>query len=124
MKCKRMKDDELELETIKLRDMINITKSHILRLVFCSIVTGVILWAVGVINRVFMYVFIRCDLDLMQNNINSNVPIEVILTVLIWNYILGFVVIGLCWKYLGMPRVTLVGKLYKRYMDMYYDEGE
>jgi len=115
-----IENDELELETIKLRDLLNITKSHILRLLFCSICTGLILWTVGSINRVFMYVFARWNLDIVENSIDSSVPVEIVFTVVIWNYVLGFMVIGLCWKYLGMPKITLIGKSYKRFMDIYY----
>lgn len=113
-------NDELELETIKLRDLINISKSHILRLIFVSIATGVILWAVGSINRVFMYVFARWNLDIMQNSIDSSIPVEIVFVVIIWNYVVGFMVIGLAWKYLGLPKITIVGKSYKRFMDVYY----
>ena len=113
-------NDELELEIFKIRDMIDISKSHILRLVFCSIATGVILWAVGAINRVFMYVFARWNLDIVQNSISGSVPVEVVFAVIGWNYMVGFVVIGLSWMFLGLPKITIVGKSYKRFMDIYY----
>ena len=105
---------------MKLLEMLNMTKSHILRIIFCSICTMCILLTVNVVNRVFLYVFIRWNLDIMQNNISSNVPVEVVYTVIVWNYIMGFVVIGLTWMYLGLPKITFIGKGYKRFMDIYY----
>ena len=115
-----IENDELELETIKIRDLLNISKSHILRLIFCSIATGLILWTVGTINRVFMYVFARWNLDIVQNSIGGSVPFIVVVTVIVWNYVVGFTVMGFSWKYIGFPKVTVIGKTYKRFMDIYY----
>jgi len=79
-----------------------------------------ILVTVGLVNRVYVYIFIRWNLDIMQNNIDSSIPVEYILIILIWNYVVGFVIIGFCWMYLGIPRITLLGKIFKRFMDVYY----
>ena len=104
---------------MKITNLLNMSKTHILRIIICSIVTACILVTVGIFNRVFMYIFIRWNLDIAQSNLETSVPIEYILIVLIWNYVVGFAVAGLCWKYLGFPRVTTIGKYYKRFMDMY-----
>ena len=107
---------------MKITKMLNMTKSHILRIVFCSIITMSILVTVGILNRVYMYVFTSWRLDIVQNNLDGYIPFEYILIVLIWNYIIGITVICLSWKYLGFPRVTFIGKCYKRFMDIYYVE--
>ena len=104
----------------KITKLLNMSKIHILRVILCSIATMSILVTVGILNRVFMYIFTRWNLDIIQNNISSNIPVEYILMVLIWNYIGGFAVAGLIWKYLGFPKVTMIGKYYKRFMDVYY----
>ena len=78
------------------------------------------MWAIGSINRVFMYVFASWNLDILQNNINNNIPIEVVYTVIIWNYVIGITIACLLWKYIGLPKITVIGKSYKRFMDIYY----
>ena len=105
---------------MKLLEMINMSKSHILRVIICSIITMSILLTVSVVNRVFLYVFARWNLDIVQNSIGGSVPFIVVVTVIAWNYVVGFTIVGLCWKYLGMPKVTVIGKSYKRFMDIYY----
>ena len=106
---------------MKLTEMLNISKCHILRVIFCSIVTASVLVTVGIVNRFFLYIVIRWNLDIMESNIGGGgVPVEYVLVVLVWSYVVGFVVVGLSWKYLGFPRVTLIGKYYKLFMDMYY----
>ena len=105
---------------MKITKMLNMTKSHILRVVFCSIVTMSMLITVGIVNRVYIYVFTSWRLDIIQNNLSGRIPFEYILIVLIWNYIIGLVVICLSWKYLGFPKITFIGKYYKRFMDVYY----
>lgn len=104
----------------KIPKILRMTRCHILRVILCSVATMSILVTIGILNRVFIYIFTRWNLDIIQNNINSNIPVEYILMVLIWNYIVGFAVAGLLWKYLGFPKVTMIGKYYKRFMDVYY----
>lgn len=104
---------------MKITKLLKMTKSHILRVILCSIATAAILITVGLVNRVYMYIFVRWNLDIIQNNISSSVPVEYILIILIWNYIVGFVIAGLFWKYLGIPKITFISKYYKRFMDMY-----
>ncbi|GAG92703.1 unnamed protein product [marine sediment metagenome] len=103
----------------RITQILNMTKSHILRVILCSIATMSILITVGVVNRVFYYIFARWQLDIIQNNISSSVPVEYIFTVFIWNYVIGIVIILLIWKYIGMPKITMIGKYYKRFIDMY-----
>ena len=105
---------------MKITQMLNMTKSHILRVLLCSIVTMGILITVGIVNRVFLYVFTSWNLDIIQNNINSNVPVGVVVVVVLWNYVVGLMVVCLLWKYLGFPKITFVGKIFKRFMDVYY----
>ena len=103
----------------KIPKLLNMTRSHILRVLLCSISTMAILITVGLVNRVYVYVFVRWNLDIVQNNIESSVPVEYMLIILIWNYIIGFVIACLMWLYLGLPKITFIGKYYKRFMDMY-----
>ncbi|GAG79767.1 unnamed protein product [marine sediment metagenome] len=97
---------------MKITKMLNMTRSHILRVIFCSIVTMGVLVTVGIVNRVYMYVFASWQIDIIENNLSSSLPIGYIIIVLIWNYIIGIVVICLSWKYLGFPKVTMIGKYY------------
>jgi len=105
---------------MKITELLNMTKTQILRIILCSISTMAILITVGLVNRVYVYIFTRWNLDIIQNNLNSSIPVEYILIILIWNYVVGFVIAGLCWRYLGFPRITFIGKCYKRFMDIYY----
>ena len=104
----------------KIPELLNMTKSHILRVLFCSIATMAILITVSLVNRVFLYVFVSWNLDIIQNNISSNVPGGVVVVVVIWNYIIGVTVACLLWKYMGLPKITFIGKIFKRFMDVYY----
>ena len=104
---------------MKITKMLNMSKSHILRVIFCSIITMGVLVTVGIVNRVYMYVFASWSLDIAANNLSGRLPVEYIIIVLIWNYIIGITVIILSWKYLGFPKVTIVGKYYKRFIDIY-----
>lgn len=104
----------------KITKLLNMTKSHILRVILCSIATMFILISAGIVNRVFLYVFTSWNLDIIQNNINSSVPSGVVVIIIIWNYVVGCTVACLLWKYLGFPKITLVGKIFKRFMDVYY----
>jgi len=94
--------------------------ARVFRLMISVFLAAYILIVVGILNRVFMYIFARWNLDIIQNSLNSSLPGEYIVMLLIWNYIIGFAVIGLVWKYFGIPRVTFIGKCYKRFMDIYY----
>lgn len=94
------------------------------RVALCIIVAAFILFTVGIVNNVFKYVFARWSLDIIQNDLDTGIPFIYKIIVLIWNYVVGFVIIGLVWKYFAIPRVTVFGKLYKRYMDMYYEDDE
>ena len=94
------------------------------RVAGCIIFAAFILFAVGIVNNIFKYVFARWNLDIIQNNLDNNLPVEYLVIALVWNYIVGFVVIGLIWKYFGIPRVTVIGKVYKRYMDSLYEDDE
>jgi len=105
---------------MKITKMLNMTRSQILRIVFCSIITMGVLVTVGIVNRVYMYVFASWSIDIAANNLNSSLPMEYIIIVLIWNYVIGIVVICLLWKYIGFPKITTIGKIYKRFMDIYY----
>ena len=105
---------------MKITKLLKMTRSHILRVILCSISTMAILVTIGLVNRVFVYIFTRWNLDIIQNNLTGSVPIEYILIILIWNYVVGFVVVGLLWKYLGFPKITMIGKIFKRFMDVYY----
>ena len=105
---------------MKITKLLNMTRSQILRIIICSIFTMGILITVGIVNRVYMYVFASWSIDIAANNLNSSLPFEYIIIVLIWNYVIGITVICLSWKYLGFPKVTIIGKVYKRYMDTYY----
>ena len=93
---------------------------RVFRLMISVLMAAYILIVVGILNRVFMYIFARWNLDIIQNSLNSSLPGEYIVMLLIWNYIVGFAVIGLVWYYFGIPRVTFIGKCYKRFMDIYY----
>ena len=94
--------------------------ARVFRLMISVFLAAYILIVVGILNRVFMYIFARWNLDIIQNSLGSSLPHEYIVMLLIWNYIVGFAVIGLIWKYFGIPRVTFIGKCYKRFMDIYY----
>ena len=107
---------------MKITKLLKMTRSHILRVILCSIATMSILIIVGILNRVFMYIFASWSIDIIENNLSGRLPVEYILIILIWNYVIGVVVIGLLWKHLGVPRVTFIGKCYKRFMDIYYVE--
>jgi len=108
------------LKMTRLTKFLNMTRSQILRIVFCSIVTMSVLITVGIVNRVYMYVFASWSIDIVENNLTGRLPVEYILIILIWNYIIGIVVICLSWKFIGFPKVTFIGKCYKRFMDIYY----
>jgi len=70
---------------------------------------------------VYMSIFLLVGILILYKIILiSSIPVEYILIILIWNYVVGFVVAGLCWKYLGFPRITFIGKIFKRFMDVYY----
>ena len=105
---------------MKITKLLKMTRSHILRVVLCSIATMSILIIVGILNRVYMYIFASWSIDIIKNNLSGRLPVEYILIILIWNYVIGIVVIGLLWKYLGIPKTTFLGKCYKRFMDIYY----
>ena len=90
------------------------------RVFVCVVVAACILFTVGIVNNVFKYVFVRWSLDIIQNDLSSGIPLIFQVIVLIWNYVVGFVIIGLVWKYFAIPRVTVIGKGYKRFMDVYY----
>ena len=105
---------------MKITKLLNMTRSHILRVVLCSISTMGILVTIGLVNRVYVYIFTRWKLDIIQYDLESNIPVEYILIILIWNYVVGFAVAGLMWRYLGFPKITMVGKIFKRFMDVYY----
>ena len=105
-------------KNMKLLQMLNMTKSHILRIIFCSICTMGILLTVSTVNRVFTYIFLRWNLDIAV--LEASVPFSVIVTVLIWNYVVGVTVACLLWKYLGLPKITVIGKIFKRFIDIYY----
>ena len=109
-----------EEKEMKITQLLNMTKIHILRVILCSIATMSILITVGLINRVYLYIFTRWNLDIIQNNISGSIPVEYILIILLWNYIVGFAVAGLLWKYFGIPKITFFGKVYRRFMDIYY----
>ena len=102
-----------------------ITKHHIARIgrIIISIIAATyILITIGIVNRVFTYIFVKWNIDIVQNNIDSSIPVEFILMLMIWNYVVGFTVIALIWKYIGLPEETVIGKLYngyKRFMDVY-----
>ena len=104
---------------MKITKLLKMTRSHILRVILCSIATMSILIIVGILNRVYLYVFVSWQIDIIQYNIDSNIPFEYILIILIWNYVIGVVIIGLLWKFIGIPRVTFLGKYYKHFIDMY-----
>jgi len=104
---------------MKITKMLNMNRSHILRVIFCSIVTMGVLVTVGIVNRVYMYVFASWSIDIAASNLSGRLPFEYIIIVLIWNYVIGITVICLSWKYLGLPRVTVLGKYYKRCIDIY-----
>ena len=105
---------------MKLLEMLNMTKGHVVRVLLCSIATMSILLTISVLNRVFMYIFTSWNLDLI--NTDASVPFEVVITVIAWNYILGITVVGLLWKFVGLPKITLIGRLYKEYMDSLYED--
>lgn len=105
---------------MKITKLLNMTRFHILRVILCSIATMSILITVGILNRVFVYVFARWSLDIIQNNLDSSVPVVYILIIFIWNYIVGIAIACLLWKYFGFPKITVIGKIYKRFMDVYY----
>ncbi len=94
------------------------------RVACCIVAAAFILFTVGIVNNVFKYVFARWSLDIIQNDLDTGIPMVYKIIVLIWNYVVGFVVIGLIWKYFALPRVSVFGKLYKRYTDMYYEDEE
>jgi len=104
----------------KIPKLLRMTKTHILRVILCSISTMAILVTVGLVNRVFVYIFVRWNLDIIQNNLESSIPAVYILIILIWNYVIGITVICLLWKYLVFPKITFIGKCYKRFMDVYH----
>jgi uncharacterized BrkB/YihY/UPF0761 family membrane protein len=104
-------------------EKMKITRAKILRTIrvaVCIIIAAFILFTVGIVNNVFKYVFVRWNLDILQNNLESGIPLIYQVIVLIWNYIVGFVMIGLIWRYLAIPKVTVIGKVYKRFRDTYY----
>lgn len=113
-------DEVPELETIKIRKLIKKNKFRIIRFIFCIISTMGILFTITVLNRVFTYIFVRWNSDMVS--IDASVPFSVVITVFVWNYVVGMVIAGLLWKYIGLPRVSVIGKLYKSYMDMYHEE--
>ena len=105
---------------MKITNLLNMSKTQILRIIICSIATMSILIIVGMVNRVYMYIFASLSIDIIENNLSGRLPVEYIIIILIWNYVIGVVVIGLLWKYLGLPKTTFIGKYYKRFMDVYY----
>lgn len=107
---------------MKLTEMLNMSKSHMIRVLLCSIATMGILLTVNTLNRVFMYIFVRWNLDI--SSLETNVPMEVVLVVVVWNYVIGFTIAGLLWKYVGLPKTTVIGKFYKRYMDSLYEDDQ
>ena len=92
------------------------------RVFVCVVIAACILFTVGIVNNVFKYVFVRWSLDIIQNDLRGGIPLVYQIIVLVWNYVIGFVLIGLVWKYFAIPRVTVIGKVYKRYMDSYYED--
>ena len=105
---------------MNITKLLNMTKSHILRVLLCSTLTALILMVVGIVNQFFLYIFISWRIEILQSNINASLPVEYMLVVMIWNYIIGVVVIGLLWKYIGMPKITFIGKAIKSFIDIYY----
>jgi len=89
------------------------------RVALCIIIAAFILFTVGIVNNVFKYVFVRWNLDIIQNDLETGIPIVYQVIVLVWNYIVGFIIIGLIWRYFAIPKVTTVGKVFKRFMDTY-----
>lgn len=92
------------------------------RVFVCVVIAACILFTVGIVNNVFKYVFIRWSLDIIQNDLHNGIPFIYQIIVLIWNYVVGFFLIGLIWKYFAIPKVSVIGKVYNRFMDMYYDD--
>jgi len=92
------------------------------RVAVCIVISASILFSVGIVNNVFKYIFIRWNLDILQNNLDSSLSIEYLYIVLIWNYVVGFFIIGLIIKYFTLPRITFIGKFYERFIDSYYDD--
>lgn len=90
-----------------------------IRVALCIIIAAFILFTVGIVNNVFKYVFVRWNLDIIQNDLDMSIPLIYQVIVLVWNYVVGFVIIGLIWKYFAIPRVTFIGKGYKQFMDTY-----
>lgn len=90
-----------------------------IRVALCIIMAAFILFAVGIVNNVFKYIFVRWNLDIIQNDLDMSIPLIYQVIVLVWNYIVGFIMIGLIWKYFAIPKITFLGKLYKRFTDMY-----
>ena len=105
---------------MKITNLLNMSKTHILRIILCSIATMSILIIVGMVNRVYMYIFASWSIDIIENNLSGRLPVEYIIIILIWNYIIGIVVICLSWKFIGFPKTTFIGKYYKHFMDVYY----
>lgn len=89
------------------------------RVASCIIMAAFILFTVGIVNNVFKYVFVRWNLDIIQNNLETGIPLIYQVIVLVWNYVVGFVMIALIWRYLAIPKITVIGKIYKRFIDMY-----
>lgn len=90
------------------------------RVFLCVLIAASILFSVGIVNNVFKYVFARWSLDIMENNLDKSIPFIYQVIVFVWNYVVGFVLIGLVWRFFAIPRVTVIGKVYKRFMDIYY----
>ena len=92
------------------------------RVFVCVLFTAFILFTVGIVNNVFKYVFVRWSLDIIQNDLDTNIPLIYQIVVLSWNYVVGFFIIGIVWKFFAIPRVTVIGKVYKHFMDVYYED--
>jgi len=90
------------------------------RVFICVIIAAFILFSVGIVNNVFKYVFVRWNLDVIQYDLKGGIPLIYQLIILIWNYIVGFFIIGIVWRFFAIPRVTVIGKVYKRFMNIYY----
>ena len=89
------------------------------RVFLCVVFAAYILFTVGIVNNVFKYVFARWSLDIIQNDLSDGIPFIYQVMVLIWNYVVGLFIIGIIWRYFAIPRVTVIGKVYKRFMNMY-----
>jgi len=106
--------------------MMKVTKWHVLRIAFCSVMTILIFKLASVMQTLYNYMIARWMLDVIELELPVMDFNLLYWLVLFWNFFMANFIVIVIWKFVGLPEKVYHGLFsgLMKYMFPKYNYGE